>query len=204
MKQFILCIALGISLAPLLTAQSSSPASEDDLPYVQIPDYPEDYTAATVAARMVDGLGYRYFWATKGLRPQDLEYQPSDDSRQMQETLAHLYGLSKTIVNAISQEPNIRSANREDMSFNEQRAATLHNFKSASDLLKAGQDEDVVGYDIIFKRGEQESRFPFWNLLNGPLADALYHTGQIVAFRRAAGNPIHPGVNVFRGVTRPD
>ena len=36
--------------------------------YYQIPDYPEPYSAETVAARLIDGLGFRYFWATEGLR----------------------------------------------------------------------------------------------------------------------------------------
>jgi hypothetical protein len=30
---------------------------------------------------------------------------------------------------------------------------------------------------------------PFWHLINGPMADALTHTGQISSFRRLAGNP---------------
>ena len=29
--------------------------------------------------------------------------------------------------------------------------------------------------------------------------DALYHVGQVVSYRRAAGNPIDPQVNVFLG-----
>ena len=40
---------------------------------------------------------------------------------------------------------------------------------------------------------------PFWNLINGPFSDIIYHTGQVVAFRRISGNPINPGVNVFVG-----
>jgi hypothetical protein len=52
---------------------------------------------------------------------------------------------------------------------------------------------------IIFDRGGKISDYPLWNLLNGPLADAINHVGQIVSFRRSAGNPIPAGVNVFRG-----
>jgi len=39
---------------------------------------------------------------------------------------------------------------------------------------------------------------PFWNLINGPLSDALTHTGRINSFRRLAGNPV-AGANVFTG-----
>jgi hypothetical protein len=53
---------------------------------------------------------------------------------------------------------------------------------------------------IIFDRKGKISNFPIWNLMNGPLEDAIYHTGQIVSFRRTAGNPIPKGVNVFLGV----
>ena len=36
-------------------------AQDKSLPYYQIPSYPETYTAANVAARMVDGVGFRYY-----------------------------------------------------------------------------------------------------------------------------------------------
>jgi hypothetical protein len=52
---------------------------------------------------------------------------------------------------------------------------------------------------VIFDRQGKESRFPIWNLLNGPIEDLVYHTGQIVSFRRTTGNPIPKGVNVFMG-----
>ena len=32
--------------------------------------------------------------------------------------------------------------------------------------------------------------------------DAIYHTGQIVSFRRTTGNPIDSSVNVFMGSYR--
>ncbi len=34
---------------------------------------------------------------------------------------------------------------------------------------------------------------------SGPIADALWHTGQIVSFRRSSGNPIPKGVNMLTG-----
>ena len=52
---------------------------------------------------------------------------------------------------------------------------------------------------VIFDRQGKESRFPIWNLINGPIEDLVYHTGQIVSFRRTTGNPIPKGVNVFMG-----
>src|SRR4030095_3596210 len=43
--------------------------------YYTIPDTPKSFTANNVAARMVDGLGFRYFWATEGLTDKDLAYK---------------------------------------------------------------------------------------------------------------------------------
>jgi hypothetical protein len=43
--------------------------------------------------------------------------------------------------------------------------------------------------------------FPFWNQINGPISDALWHCGQVVMNRRASGNPLQLGVNVFVGKT---
>ena len=43
-------------------------------------------------------------------------------------------------------------------------------------------------------------KFDLYNLFHGPISDALYHTGQIVVFRRASGNPIPKGVNHFMGI----
>ena len=41
--------------------------SQEKLPYYQIPEPSTEYTAGTSASRMVDGLGFRFFWATEGL-----------------------------------------------------------------------------------------------------------------------------------------
>ena len=171
-------------------------------PYHQIPDYPSSYEPQNVAARMVDGLGYRYHWVTKGLRPTDLAYRPSETNKTVAETLEHLYGLSLTIKNAVLAAPNVRPIEWPEHTFEERRLATLDNFKQASDLLKAASPEDIENFKVIFQRGENVSEFPFWNLLNGPIADAIYHCGQIVAFRRASGNPQQTGVNVFSGKTK--
>ncbi len=59
--------------------------------------------------------------------------------------------------------------------------------------------ETIQKIQVVFERKGKTSRFPIWNLLNGPLSDAIYHTGQLVSFRRTSGNPIQTGVNVFFG-----
>ena len=184
-----------------LSISFSMYAQDAELPLKQIPDYPETYSAGTVAARMVEALGYRYYWATEGLTPENLAFKPSEDARSMGETLDHLFGLSETIVNAPQRKANIRPADWGKMTFEEKRRKTLENLELASQLLKVGKEEDMEEYAVIFQRGENSSEFPFWNMLNGPIADAIYHVGQVVSFRRTAGNPMNPKVNVFMGRT---
>lgn len=175
----------------------------EELPYYEIPDAPKDFSAEGVTARMIDGLGYRYFWATEDLREEDLSYKAGETSRTTAETIEHLYGLSKTTLNAIASRPNIRGGDvkKEELDFAEKRKRTLENFKAASDFLRK-KNAQVEDMKIVFQRGEKKSEYPFWNLINGPIADALWHSGQIVANRRSSGNPLHPGVNVFRGKTK--
>jgi len=174
-------------------------AQDNTLPYYQIPDYPESYTAGAVAARMVDGLGFRYYWASEGLRDEDLAYKPSEEGRTAGETIDHIYGLSKVIVNATLNQANTASDEGE-MSFEEKRKRTLENIKKASDILR--ESEDISQYKLIFSRGGNTSEYPFWNNINGPIADALWHCGQVVLLRRASGNPFNSKVSVFNGKVR--
>ncbi len=172
-----------------------------ELPYHQIPDAPENYEAGNVLSRVIDGLGYRYYWATEGLTEENLNYVPKGDTRSMFGTIEHILALSNGILKTVKNKPIIRSDYQEVLTFDEIRRATLINLKEASDFLRGKDENDLAKMEITFQRGENKSTFPLWNLLNGQLADALYHTGQIVSFRRSAGNPINPEVNVFRGKT---
>ena len=173
------------------------------LPYDTIPAYADAYSAGAVCARLVDGLGFRYRWATEGLRQADLDYKIDSTNRTSMETLSHIQGLSETLLNSVMKEPNIRPRpEAEALSWEDMRAATLHNFLKASTILSTSTEEDLASYEVVFKRGDRENRFPFWHQLNGPIADALWHVGQVVSFRRASGNPIDSRVNVFMGRVR--
>lgn len=174
-------------------------SQESELPYHQIPDYPDSYTANHVAVRMVDGLGFRYYWATKDLRAEDLDYRISEDSRTSRETLEHIYGLSRTIMHG--PQSKVNTYPKEELSFDELRKRTLENIAFTSKLLKEGKEGDMDRYLMIFQRGDTTTEYPFWNMINGPIEDAVYHTGQIVAYRRASGNPIQKGVRMLTGKT---
>ncbi len=174
-------------------------ASAQDKPYYyQIPEAPATFTAATVAARMVDGLGFRYFWATEGLTEKDLSYHPTEDSRTSLETLEHIDGLTKILLNAVNKKVNTSGGDTAKLSFVSLRQRTLEQIKMASDILKQ-PDAKLEDFDIIFERSNGNQEYPFWNLLNGPIADALWHVGQVVTFRRSSGNPLPKGVSVLQG-----
>ena len=160
------------------------------LPYYEIPEHADNYTAGSVASRMLDGLGFRYYWATEGLRVEDLAYKPSESGRTSAETIDHLLGLSNFIFNSISTEKSSDSI--EVLTFIEKRKQTLLNIKKASEILRT--IDDVSQFD--------NDRFPFWNIINGPTSDALWHCGQVVMLRRASGNPFNSKVNVFSGKLR--
>ena len=169
------------------------------LPYHEIHEAPVAITAGAVLSRTIDGLGYRYYWATKDLRPDDIAWLPGNNGRSAKQTLDHLYGLSLMILNTAQKVPNVRPLDMPEVNFKKLREMTLHNIKKASDVFRA--EHDLSNHHIIFKRGDNMSEVSLWNLMNGPMADAIYHVGQIVSYRRSAGNPMHPGVNVFVGKT---
>ena len=164
---------------------------EGALPYREIPDYSDNYTAGTVAARMIDALGFRFYWASNTLSEKDLAYKATDEGRTSLETIEHIYSLSKTIVNATQKQSNSRD--KEDLSYSELRSKTLQNLKIAADILR--ESDDISQYKIIF--GDKE--IPFWNQVNGPIADPIWHCGQLVIYRRVTGNPRNPKVNHFSG-----
>ncbi|WP_420580021.1 hypothetical protein [Reichenbachiella sp.] len=168
--------------------------------YYKIPAYPDNYNAGTVAARMVDGLGFRYYWGTVGLRAEDLDYKPSPEARTTAETIDHIYGLTNVLVNSTKKIPtDFTKEDEEEMTFEEKRTKTLQNIKEASEILKQSTAEDLENYKIVFISSRGQSEYPFWNQLNGPLADAIWHVGQVVSFRRASGNPFNSNVSVLRG-----
>ncbi len=172
-----------------------------ELPYRQIPEYPESYNEGTVAARVVDGLGFRYYWATEGLRPEDLKFKPSADARTTDETLDHILGLTNVLINAVTHKVNEGPA-EVGLTFEEKRKKTLANIQAASEILKKSSAKDLEGYSMIFKGASGTAEFPFWNLLNGPIDDALWHVGQVITFRRSSGNPFNSNVSVLQGKVR--
>lgn len=174
-------------LATLIFTTLVMGQNEEKLPYYEIPEYPETYTAGTVAARMIDGLGFRYYWATEGLKEKDLVHKASESSRTSSEIIDHIYGLSKFIRNSILIDN--KDKNKAKLDFAETRKKTLLNFKVVSDALRNTEHPIKLN----------DTKVPFWNTINGPIEDALWHCGQVVMLRRGSGNPFNSKVNLFKG-----
>lgn len=170
--------------------------------YSELPDTPENYTSVNVAARMIDGLGFRYYWATEGLRNEDLDYRPTPEARSTEETLKHIYDLSVAILNTANKTPIDLNAEKPELTYDEVRSKTLDNLKLASELLKTGDSESLDEYPVQFKKDGEITEKPFWFIINGMLSDALTHTGQIVSFRRTSGNPVPKKISYFSGKVR--
>ena len=174
-KLFYLSFFLYFSI--MLKAQDLSMDKLSDLPYMAIEHTPEDYSGNSVLMRMIDGLGYRYYWGTEGLRTEDLAYEPGNDGASSEDLIKHIHGLSEVIYNTVAQIPTERG-DTDDFTFIDYRTKTLENIKAASEILRTNKELNLEDCQIKFKRGENVSSSPFWYLMNGPLADAIYHTGQ--------------------------
>jgi hypothetical protein len=186
----------------LLATSFGVAAQSTKIPYSEIQPSAEKYTAGSVASRFIDGLGFRFYWATEGLRAEDLVFKPGAESRSTLEIIRHIYEMSFMVKNATTETVNTPSQSP-DLPFNEMREKALINFKIASDILRKSSDEDIARYTLKFNQGDKLVEYPFWNQINGPIEDCFWHTGQIVSFRRLSGNPFSEKVNIFTGtVTR--
>ncbi|MFQ3181226.1 MAG: hypothetical protein ACI9Z4_000819 [Polaribacter sp.] len=170
--------------------------SQETLPYYQIPDMEENYSAQNIVARMVDGLGFRFYWSTEGLRAEDLAYQPKGEGRNCQQTVNHLYDLSKMMLR-LTKTDFKQEQEKDKMTFVEMRKQTLLNIQALSNHIQMSENLSEFTVKIA-----GEITVAFFNVINGPMSDAIWHAGQIASFRRSSGNPINSKVNHFTGTVR--
>jgi hypothetical protein len=164
----------------------------DELPYREIPAPPGEVRATSIMARVVDGLGFRYRWATEGLRDQDADFRPGADSMTLRELLHHVARLTAWLDAQAGGEP-LGDIDRDLPAL---RRATLGRLVALRTRLLEMSDAQLAALSITGR--PEMGALPFWNMLNGPLADALTHVGQVNSWRRLAGNPA-PRADVFRG-----
>ncbi|GJM23066.1 MAG: hypothetical protein DHS20C15_29810 [Planctomycetota bacterium] len=182
---------------------SSSITRYDALPPMSADDLP---SAASILKRLVDGLAFRYRWASDGLSRDDLAFTPCDGSMSLGELLDHLRYLARWL------QVNVSAGLRGDapVTYPEccaelpdpagdpelLREQSLSAWGALSDELSGASAEDLQR--VVLVGGKEPTSFPFWNALNGPLADALTHVGQLNSWRRQLGRPA-PKPDVFRG-----
>lgn len=195
MLRFIYCLIIfGLFHNNISMAQEKQ--DDKTFTYRVLPEAPQDYTPGNIASRMLDGLGFRFFWATHGLRPDDFNYRPSKESRSIEETIAHIYDLTYLVLITINEEDNMPQVEYE---VNDKRSITLDNIKRISDVLRNSSQEDFNNYTLTYPN---DTTIPFWNMINGPIADAIWHCGQIASMRRISGNPFNPNLSLMTGKER--
>ncbi|HMQ07654.1 MAG TPA: hypothetical protein PKC30_10165 [Saprospiraceae bacterium] len=196
----ILVSVSGISFAQ--STYNEKWINENDPPYREILPFDASATAGNVFARMIDGLGFRFYWATYDLQEVDLHYRLTEESRSTSETIDHIGDLTWVIYKAIKRQSHIEVNHWSGYAYSEKRTEILKALKIISDTLKESDEESITTYTIDLTRGSETISIPFWNLINGPVSDAIWHTGQIASYRRASGNPLPPGIRFLTGTVQ--
>jgi hypothetical protein len=165
----------------------------EETKYHNIPDQPETYTASSILVRLVDGVGFRYKWATEGLTKNDYKFRPSPDSMNIRELLIHIRQLVLRVNNSIEGKNPTISEKTTLEEVNNETLSTIWEIRSKLEKMNDEQLSECKYYST-----SQGKSYPFWNVVNGPICDALTHIGQINSWRRLNGNPVL-GANVFLG-----
>ena len=164
-----------------------------ELPFEDISKTPTELTATNTILRMVEGLAFRYRWATENLSEENIKFRPHPTSMSIEDVNSHIFDLVDSTFRVFGGEKQ----NKETLnSFQEIRKANLYLLKKLVNLLREMNDSELAEMEKNTSR-----KLPFWYWINGPLADALTHVGQITSWRRISGNPQLKGVNVFIGTS---
>ena len=164
------------------------------LPYTRIPDPPEEMSASMILVRLIDGIGFRYRWATEALEEEDLDFQACDSSMDMRELMKHINGLLNVSEAYITGKEMVPV---KDLELEERRTETLSTVVRIREALTVLDDENLS--KRMYKPPWRNKEYPIWTLINGPLSDSLTHIGQVASWRRIHNNPIL-GANVFDGL----
>jgi hypothetical protein len=146
----------------------------DELPFRSVSRYPAEVSGPAVMARLLDSLGFRFYWATEGLNPVDYDFSPGSGCMSIRELVGHVWGLVNWTCLAVWGQAEKRPGEVELQ--REHILRLIHRLREHLESL----DDRVLGSIAIDGK-------PFWHLINGPMADALTHVGQINSFRRLAG-----------------
>jgi hypothetical protein len=152
-----------------------------------VTSYPQQENANGILMRLIDGLGFRFYWATEGLTEDDYSFSPGGGCQTIGELIGHVWGLVNWMhLNVLGE--GISDQRPEDLA--ERREQVFQGLYDIRSHVEAIGQEELFALQI-------EGR-PLWHMINGPLSDALTHTGQINSFRRLNGNVV-PAHRPFLG-----
>lgn len=171
-------------------------STDGELPYSELPPAPAELRGATALVRLVDGLGFRYRWATEGLGDEHLAFRSAPGAMTLGEVLEHMLGLVEWVERTLADDPG-RPREPRPGELEGLRRRTLETLLALRALLLETSDERLATVAITGSRARGPE--PFWSVINGPLADFLTHVGQVTTWRRQAGAPA-PAADVFRGL----
>ncbi|MGQ0721138.1 MAG: DinB family protein [Candidatus Eiseniibacteriota bacterium] len=117
-------------------------------------------------------LAYRAAKALRDAPPGFADFRPGPSSRSAAETLAHLGDLFDWAVSMASGAPRWRTST--PLPWNEECARFFAALKAFDDALAS----------------DRPLRYATTRLFQGPVADALTHTGQLTMMRRLHGSPV--------------
>ena len=163
--------------------------------FKQIPEVPETINSTNCIARIIDGIGFRYYWATESLTDKEFLFSPGNGSMNMNELNLHIYDLAFITHKTLGLTAHYQKESF--YNFITARKEILSLYEACSKHLKSANNDDLLN-DYTVNPKSLKGIFPFWYLLNGHIADCLTHIGQITSWRRIAGNP-QPKINVFLG-----
>ncbi|NIA15441.1 MAG: hypothetical protein GWP08_15355 [Nitrospiraceae bacterium] len=144
-----------------------------------IKTYPDRKDANGVVMRLLDGLGYRFYWATEGLSDVDVSFSPRKHSQSIGELMTHIWGLAHWVhLNLLGKR--LTDARPDNPA--EARVQALDTLAAIREYVARVDEQELFACEV--------EGMPFWHVINGPLADVLTHTGQIASLRRLNGNPV--------------
>ena len=164
------------------------------LPYQSIKQESTERTMTNTLARLIDGMGFRYRWATEELTDNEIYFRPVESSMNMYEVLTHIYEITAWNNRVFG---GVTKYDTKPENFEELRERTLNYCLELSNSLKKMEDIELA--NLSLEGGKRTGEELYFHMISGPIADGLTHIGQITSWRRIAGNPQVPGVNLFEG-----
>ena len=74
--------------------------NNQELPFEDISQTPLEISAANALLRMVEGLAFRYRWATENLSDENIKFRPHTSSMSIEEVNSHIFDLVDSIFRA--------------------------------------------------------------------------------------------------------